>query len=103
MFLRKEEIYMKRNNIPLEIIEENRAKISLALSIVTLAVLCLIITQVDKAFVSAEKKAASVSSQEEGKEEVLETSTSSVRIIAAGNNIFDDNILAAIMIRYTAL
>ena len=95
MFLRKEEIYMKRNNIPLEIIEENRAKISLALSIVTLAVLCLIITQVDKAFVSAEKKAASVSSQEEGKEEVLETSTSSVRIIAAGNNIFDDNILAA--------
>lgn len=95
MFLRKEEIYMKRNNIPLEIIEENRAKISLALSIVTLAVLCLIITQVDKAFVSAEKKAASVSSQEEGEEEVLETSTSSVRIVAAGNNIFDDNILAA--------
>ena len=86
---------MKRNNIPLEIIEKNRAKISLSLSIVTLCLLCLI-AQVDKALVSGEKKASSVSSQEDGaQEEALETTTSSVRILAAGNNIFDDNILAA--------
>lgn len=87
---------MKRNNIPLEIIEENRAKISLALSIITLCLLCLIIAQVDKAFISADKKASSASGQEDStQEEVQETSTSSVRILAAGNNIFDDNILTA--------
>lgn len=86
---------MKRNNLPLEKIEKNRAKISLVLSIVTLLILCGIITQVDKAFVSAEHKTASVSGQEEKEqEEVLETSTSSVRILAAGNNILDDSILA---------
>lgn len=86
---------MKRNNLPLEKIEKNRAKISLVLSIVTLLILCGIITQVDKAFVSAEHKTASVSGQEEQQqEEILETSTSSVRILAAGNNILDDSILA---------
>ncbi|MCI9197974.1 MAG: CapA family protein [Lachnospiraceae bacterium] len=87
---------MKRNNIPLEIIEENRAKISLALSLVTLLLLCVIITQVDKAFVSADRNAASISGQEDQNQEGdVETVTSSVRILAAGNNIFDENILSA--------
>ncbi|MCI9546301.1 MAG: CapA family protein [Lachnospiraceae bacterium] len=87
---------MKRNNIPLEIIEKNKAKISMALSIVTLALLCLIITQVDKAFVSAQDKKDSVSGQEAaGQEAVQEVSTSSIRILAVGSNIFDDNILAS--------
>lgn len=83
---------MKRNNIPLEIIEEHRAKISLALSIVTLTLLCLIITQVDKALVPRKESDASVSDNA-AQEEVLPTTTTSVRILAAGNNIFDDNIL----------
>lgn len=83
---------MKRNNIPLEIIEEHRAKISLALSIVTLALLCLIITQVDKALVQRKDSDAPVS-ENAAQEEAPETVTTSVRILAAGNNIFDDNIL----------
>lgn len=86
---------MKRNNIPLEIIEKNKAKISMALSIVTLLLLCLIITQVDKAFVSAEDKDASVSGNDKAQEEVHETFTSSIRIAAVGNNILDENILAS--------
>lgn len=90
---------MKRNNIPLEIMEKNKAKISMALSIAILFLLCLIITQVDKAFVSAEDKAASAEKQaadaEKEAAKAQETSVSSIRILAAGNNIYDENILAA--------
>lgn len=84
---------MKRSYLPLEITEKYKSKISMALSIVTLLVLSLILTQADKAFVSAEKKEAAEGEQEEEQEAPPETSTSSVRILAAGNNIFDDNIL----------
>lgn len=86
---------MKRDYLPLEITEKNKSRISMALSILTLLLLSLILTQVDKAFVSAGKKAASKENEESqgGNQENQETSTSSVSILAAGNNIFDDNIL----------
>ncbi len=88
---------MKRNNIPLEITEKNKAKISMAFSIAVLFLLCLIITQVDKAFVSAKDKASEAEEQaaEAGKEAAPETSVSTIRILAAGNNIYDENILAS--------
>lgn len=87
---------MKRDNLPLEITEKSKSKISMALSIITLLLLSLILTQVDKAFVTADKKAASNKAREEQQKEAedsQETTTSSVNILAAGNNIFDDNIL----------
>lgn len=71
----------------------------MALSIAILFLLCLIITQVDKAFVSAEDKTASAEKQaadaEKEAAQAQETSVSSIHILAAGNNIYDENILAA--------
>ncbi len=84
---------MKRNYLPLEITEKNRSKISMALSVIVLLFLSLILTQVDKAFISAEKKASAAQEEKEAQEEAPETTTSSVRILAAGNNIYDDSIL----------
>lgn len=84
---------MKRDNLPLEITEKNKSKISMVLSLFTLLILSLILTQVDKAFITAEKKAKAAKKQEEVKEEETEAVTSSLRILAAGNNILDDNIL----------
>lgn len=84
---------MKRDNLPLEITQKNKSKISMALSLVTLILLSVILTQVDKAFLASEKKAAAQESENEEQETAPETFTSSVNILAAGNNIFDDNII----------
>ena len=65
---------MKRNNIPLNIREKNNSKISLLCSIVVLAVLFLLVYQIDYSLIrKPQKEASEATALEQQKSEDLTT------------------------------
>lgn len=88
----------KKNNLPLEIVEKNKSKASMVLALATFALLCLILTQVDKTFVSAEEEAAvsqkKGKAKDKGEAKAQEATTTSARILVAGDNILGGSLLS---------
>ncbi|MDO5389468.1 MAG: CapA family protein [Eubacteriales bacterium] len=89
---------MKKKDLPLNLTEKNRTKVSFIASVVTLALLCLLIHTIDTTFFTAEKAAKAEEAlklQQEQKEKELAASTKTATFLAAGDNFFDENLLNA--------
>ncbi len=85
---------MKKNNVPLNFTEKNNSRVSLIASIVTLIVLCILISIIDKSFAQAQKEAsANEKAQQEADLLKEKTVTTSATILAAGDNFYGENLL----------
>lgn len=82
---------MKRNNIPLNIREKNNSKISLLCSIVVLAVLFLLVYQIDYSLIRKPQKEASEATaleQQKSEEASAAPEISTATVIAVGDNLY---------------
>ena len=82
---------MKRNNIPLNIREKNNSKISLLCSIVVLAVLFLLVYQIDYSLIRKPQKEASETTaleQQESEDASAAPEISTATVIAVGDNLY---------------
>ncbi len=93
---------MKRNdNLPLNVIERMNARVSMIVAVIVLAILCIVFNRMDYYMVRkpAEEasKAADQIRKEEESEQAEETpvSVSSVRVVAAGDNLLTDSLIGS--------
>ena len=88
----------KKKELPLNLTEKSKTKVSFIASVVTLLLLCLLIRTINGSFFTAEKAAKAEEAlklQQEQKEKERAASTKTATILAAGDNFFDKNLLNA--------
>lgn len=89
---------MQKKDLPLNVTEKSKTKVSFIASVITLLLLCFLIHTIDTTFFTAEKAAKAdeaLKQQQEQKEQELAASTKTASFLAAGDNFFDENLLNA--------